>query len=65
MGGYGTLHLGFKYPETFGALSSIAGALLPRLDQEPLERVEDTFCGSQEYYDDCHPFNLLEVCLSA
>lgn len=59
MGGYGTLHLGFSYPQVFGVLSSIAGALLPRLDQEPAERVDDTFFKSQEYYDQCHPSNLL------
>jgi endo-1,4-beta-xylanase len=28
MGGFGAIHLGFKYPETFGAVSSLGGPLL-------------------------------------
>ncbi|KAK5038359.1 hypothetical protein LTS07_001829 [Exophiala sideris] len=61
MGGYGTLHLGFRYPELYGALSMIAGALLPRLDMEPLERTGDTFFNGQEYYEANHPTTLLQV----
>ncbi|GFZ48873.1 hypothetical protein JCM24511_06622 [Saitozyma sp. JCM 24511] len=60
MGGYGALHLAFGHPETYGAVSMIAGALLRRLDQEPIERTHDTFFDDQEYFTACHPITLLE-----
>jgi enterochelin esterase-like enzyme len=60
MGGYGALHLTFGHPETYGAVSMIAGALLRRLEQEPIERTHDTFFDDQEYFTACHPITLLE-----
>ncbi|KAJ5621332.1 hypothetical protein N7528_006115 [Penicillium herquei] len=59
MGGYGAAHLGFRYSELFHGVSPIAPAILPSLDNEPKERVWDTFRGDQGYYDLNHPAQLL------
>lgn len=37
MGGYGAAHLGFRYPELFGAVSISAGALIDFAGQAPAE----------------------------
>lgn len=58
MGGYGALHLGLKYPDLFGAVSSVAPAIMRRLDDEPKERTFDTFGDDQEYYDANGPWRL-------
>ncbi|KAL3294061.1 cytochrome P450 [Colletotrichum asianum] len=60
MGGYGALHLAFKFPEQFEGVSAIGPAVLRSLAEEPRERVWDTFQGDQRYYDLNHPINLLE-----
>ena len=49
MGGYGALHLGMKHPTLFGAISSVAPAILHDLKDEPRERTFDTF-GDDEAY---------------
>ena len=58
MGGYGALHLGMKYPEIFGVISSVAPSILRNLSDEPIERTVDTFGGSQEVYEANHPWTL-------
>ena len=58
MGGYGALHLGMRYPELFGAISSVAPSILRNLSDEPIERIVDTFGGSQEIYEANHPWAL-------
>ncbi|KAJ5730332.1 uncharacterized protein N7483_004840 [Penicillium malachiteum] len=59
MGGYGAAHLDCRYNELFHGVSPIAPAILPSLDNEPKERVWDTFRGDQGYYDLNHPAHLL------
>ena len=51
MGGYGALHLGLKYPDLFGAISSVAPSIMRSLDDEPKESTFDTFGDDQAYYD--------------
>jgi enterochelin esterase-like enzyme len=58
MGGYGALHLGMKYPALFGAISSVAPAILPDLSDEPSERTFDTFSDDEAYYDANGPWTL-------
>ena len=58
MGGYGALHLGMKYPALFGAISSVAPAILPDLKDEPRERTFDTFGDDEAYYDANGPWTL-------
>lgn len=59
MGGYGAARLGFKYPETFGAVSILVGGPLdlefqgPRTRANPAERetiLRATFGGDLDYY---------------
>jgi enterochelin esterase-like enzyme len=58
MGGYGALHLGMKYPALFGAISSVAPAILQDLKDEPRERTFDTFFDDEAYYDANGPWTL-------
>jgi enterochelin esterase-like enzyme len=58
MGGYGALHLGMKYPALFGAISSVAPAILQDLKDEPKERTFDTFFDDEAYYDVNGPWAL-------
>ena len=58
MGGYGALHLGMKYPSLFGAISSVAPAILQDLSDEPRERTFDTFGDDEAYYDANGPWVL-------
>lgn len=60
MGGYGALHLAFKFPEQFGGVSAIGPAVLRSLAEEPRERVWDTLQGDQKYYSLNSPINLLK-----
>ncbi|KAI9727578.1 MAG: hypothetical protein M1834_008017 [Cirrosporium novae-zelandiae] len=60
MGGYGTLHLAFKYPMLFGAISAIAPSILPNLTDEPWQRTADTFNYSTEYWEANAPWTLAE-----
>jgi len=56
MGGCATLRLAFKYPELFGAASSVAGAVV-HWDEEPLQRALECTFGdindpaSRAYFD--------------
>ena len=58
MGGYGALHLGMKHPTLFGAISSVAPAILQDLKDEPRERTFDTFGDDEAYYDANGPWAL-------
>jgi len=58
MGGYGALHLAMKYPTLFGAISSVAPAILQDLKDEPRERTFDTFFDDEAYYDANNPWTL-------
>ena len=60
MGGYGSLHLGFKYPELFGVVSSIA----PSITTYAMERKEvliPTFKNDTAYFNRNSPTNLVEL----
>jgi enterochelin esterase-like enzyme len=65
MGGYGALHLGMTYPSLFGAISSVAPAILPDLRDEPRERTFDTFGDDEAYYDANGPWTLARTNASA
>ena len=57
-GGYGALHLGMKHPAMFGAISSVAPAILQDLKDEPKERTFDTFGDDEAYYHANGPWTL-------
>jgi endo-1,4-beta-xylanase len=70
MGGYGAAHLGFKYPELFGVVSNLSGALVDwdffsKLDQRSKgtdrpggkNTVQQIF-GTRENFDENHPSTL-------
>jgi len=61
MGGFGAARLGFKYPEVFGAVSIMAGALL---DDESIktraELYEKNFGSNPEYFHANSPWTLVE-----
>ncbi|HYM10861.1 MAG TPA: DUF1684 domain-containing protein [Bryobacterales bacterium] len=63
MGGFGAARLGFKYPELFGAVSIMAGALL---DDESVatsmhpELFQKNFGGSKAYFHASSPWVLAE-----
>lgn len=60
MGGRGAMMLGLKHPDIFGAISSVAGALV-NWDEEPLQRALECTFGdisdplSKTYFDAWHP----------
>jgi enterochelin esterase-like enzyme len=59
MGGYGSLHLGFKYPELFGIVSAIA----PSITTFELERKEvlaSTFENDTLYFNSNSPVTLVQ-----
>jgi len=61
MGGFGALHLGFKYPELFGAVTSLAPApIRPDSGWPKVERVWQTgpYQGDASYFKDNDPFEL-------
>lgn len=68
MGGYGAMRLGLKYPDVFGAASSLAGGPLqkefthsPRIDPIRRETVLRTvFGGDHDYYRAQSPWALAE-----
>ncbi len=62
MGGFGAAHFGFKYPELFGAVSIMAGALLDRDSVTYLhgELFERNFGGDLDYFDENSPWILAE-----
>ncbi len=61
MGGYGAAYLGFKYPETFGAVSILAGALHSpdTLNSRRREIFQGVFGGDAEYARARSPWNLV------
>ena len=50
MGGYGSLHLGFKYPELFGVVSSIAPSITT-FEMERKEIITPTFENDTAYFN--------------
>lgn len=60
MGGFGAAHLGFKYPETFGVVSVLAGAL--NRYEDFAERNSKTFRAAfgadKEYFEENEPWRL-------
>jgi len=63
MGGYGAAHLGFKYPELFGMVGVMAGALVDCgffMPDSSHSDVAEKLCGSDRaYWQENHPFTLL------
>ncbi|HVN58242.1 MAG TPA: alpha/beta hydrolase-fold protein [Bacteroidales bacterium] len=60
MGGYGALHLGFKYPDLFGAVSAIAPSLTT-FSGEKKEIIIPTFGTDSAYFIQNHPSSLLRA----
>ncbi|MEI8291538.1 MAG: alpha/beta hydrolase-fold protein [Verrucomicrobiota bacterium] len=62
MGGYGAGHLGFKYPELFGAVSMIDGALvdLGTIKHRHGELFQRIFDSNEENFTAAHPLTLVE-----
>ena len=59
MGGYGSLHLGFKYPELFGVVSSIAPSITS-FEMERKEILAPTFENDTDYFNINSPSNLIQ-----
>lgn len=63
MGGFGALHLGFKYPHLFGAVTALAHApIRPDSGWPKVERVWQLgpFAGNVDYFAENDPFQLVE-----
>jgi endo-1,4-beta-xylanase len=59
MGGFGAAHLGFKYPDVFGIVGVMAGALAePRAGVEPAV-FQKMFGSDKTYLASNHPFTLI------
>ncbi|MBI3208055.1 MAG: esterase family protein [Candidatus Solibacter usitatus] len=59
MGGYGAAHLGFKYPQLFGIVGIMAGALIePRAEVQPAI-FEKMFSKDKAHVDANNPFALV------
>ena len=59
MGGYGAAHLGFKYPDLFGIVGVMAGALIqPREEVQPAV-FQKMFGGDKDYVKANDPFELV------
>ncbi len=59
MGGYGAAHLGFKYPELFGIVGVMAGALIePRAEVQPAV-FQKMFGSDKAYVQANDPFTLV------
>ncbi len=56
MGGYGTLHLGLKYPELFGIVSALAPSIKP-MSEEP-QVVTEPFGNDPAYWNQADPSTL-------
>jgi endo-1,4-beta-xylanase len=59
MGGYGSLHLGFKYPELFGVVSSIAPSITT-FEMEREEVISGTFEDDTAYFNSNSPATLVQ-----
>jgi len=63
MGGFGALHLGFKYPHLFGGVTALAHApIRPDSGWPKVERVWQLgpFAGNVDYFAENDPFQLVE-----
>jgi endo-1,4-beta-xylanase len=60
MGGYGSLHLGFKYPELFGVVSSIAPSITT-YEMERKEVILPAFGNDTAYFKMNSPSELVDV----
>jgi endo-1,4-beta-xylanase len=63
MGGFWTIHLGFKYPELFGAITALAHApICPNSGWQRVERVWQAgpFAGNAERFAPEDPFHLVD-----
>ncbi len=62
MGGFGAAHLGFKYPETFGVVSILAGALHnpDSIAERRAEIFKNVFGSDKDYFKANSPWTLLE-----
>jgi enterochelin esterase-like enzyme len=60
MGGYGSLHLAFKYPELFGVVSSIAPSIAT-YEMERKEVVVPTFEDDVTYFNANSPSTLVQI----
>ena len=56
MGGFGAAHLGFKFPEVFGTVSILSGAMLPATSAGKFT----AFGTDQEFFDANSPRKLIE-----
>jgi endo-1,4-beta-xylanase len=59
MGGYGSLHLGFKYPELFGVVSSIAPSITT-FEMERKEVIAPIFENDAAYFNANSPSTLVQ-----
>jgi len=59
MGGYGSLHLGFKYPELFGVVSSIAPSITT-FEMERKEVITPAFEDDTAYFNANSPSTLVQ-----
>jgi len=62
MGGFGAAHLGFKYPETFGLVSILAGSLHKAEDiaERHSRLFREAFGGDKAYFEKNSPWTLLK-----
>ena len=62
MGGFGAAHLGFKYPELFGAVSIMSGSLhdADSMAQIGQDIFQDVFSENREYFQANSPWTLAE-----
>jgi enterochelin esterase-like enzyme len=58
MGGFGTLRLGFKFPELFGVVSGLAPSITEMLE-EP-DEVKENFGFDKTFYDQNGPWEILK-----
>jgi endo-1,4-beta-xylanase len=63
MGGYGTLHLGLKYPELFGTVSALAPSIKP-MSEEP-QVVTEPFGNDPAYWSQVDPTTMAKEHASA
>lgn len=61
MGGFGAAHLGFKFPETFGVVSILAGAMhtAEEFAEKKSGPLGKAFGGDEEYFEANSPWTLL------
>jgi endo-1,4-beta-xylanase len=59
MGGYGTLHLGLKYPELFGTVSALAPSIKPMSEEPPV--VTEPFGNDPAYWNQLDPTAVAKV----